>query len=114
MNSPNSWLQNQRPQPKAGSFARNRILANGIAGRLDVKRSRRWSPVAISESARLALAAVLPSFAVVRLQKGNNLCAIVRRGDAAIGLHFVAGHHLLWIGDEAVERGLVPHQAGVL
>src|SRR5215216_7470931 len=55
-----------------------------------------------------------PSVGAARLQERDDGGALLGRGMPAIGLHVVAGHDLIGIGDEAIERGLVPDEVRVL
>ena len=52
------------------------------------------------------------SAALVGFKKRDDFGALLGGGEAAIGLHVVAGHHLVGITDEAVERRPVPYQIG--
>src|SRR5262245_12242888 len=54
------------------------------------------------------------SVAAARLQERDDAGALLGRGMPAVGLHVVPGHHLVRIGDEAVERGRVPDEVGIL
>ena len=50
------------------------------------------------------------SAALVGFKKRDDFRALLRGGEAAIGLHVVARNYLFGITDEAVERCPVPHQ----
>jgi hypothetical protein len=52
--------------------------------------------------------------AAVDFKISNNFGALLSGGESAIGLHFVTGHHLVGVSDEAIERGPIPCQIGVL
>jgi transposase, IS30 family len=61
---------------------------------------------------RSATCAQRPS---LRLRKErDDLRPVVLGGEAAIGLHVVAGHDLVGVGDEAIELRLVPDEIGFL
>ena len=53
----------------------------------------------------LALLRLRLSAAAVGFKKSNNFGALLSGGEAAIRLHFVTGHHLVGVSDEAIERG---------
>ena len=53
------------------------------------------------------------SASTICFKKRDNLGPLLGGVEAVIGFHIVAGDHLIWICDKAVERRFVPHQIGV-
>jgi hypothetical protein len=50
----------------------------------------------------------------VGLEKSKNFGALLSGGEATIGLHLVTAHDLVGISDEAIKRGRIPRQIGIL
>src|SRR5262249_38956335 len=90
-----------RWQPKKFSLC-GYISEVGRAARLS-----RLEPAHIGETATRSPAAV--DFKI-----SNNFGALLSGGESAIGLHSVTGYHLVGVSDEAIERGPIPCQIGVL
>ena len=74
----------------------------------------RWASLrGISASSSIGETATR-SPAAVDFKISNNFGALLSGGESAIGFHPVTRHHLVGICDEAVERGPIPYQIGVL
>ena len=117
-----------RARPAAGTRRRPTAAARASTLRRSCARSERWSsPTCASRTAASASRASsarrpiasrrtrsteVGATSADRLQISDDLAALLRVADAGERLHRVAAHDLVGVGDELVERRLIPGDAG--